>query len=121
MHKAIWVAKEKLGHKEYLLLIDGNYFNPKISLDQTTNTIKHEHFKCIEGGDNKYCAIAAASILAKVERDKYIEELCEQNPDLSEKYGIHKNKGYGTKQHIEGIRKYGKTDMHRLSFKLKQI
>ena len=71
---------------------------------------------CIEGGDNKYCAIAAASILAKTERDKYIEELCEENPELKEKYSIDKNKGYGTRKHLDGINNFGITKWHRKTY-----
>ena len=73
-------------------------------------------FKTIEGGDNKYSAIAAASILAKVERDKYIGELCQENPDLIDKYCIDSNKGYGAKKHIDGIKEHGITIWHRRSF-----
>ena len=71
---------------------------------------------CIEGGDNKYTAIAAASILAKVARDQYIADLCEQYPELDEKYGIAKNKGYGSKQHLDGIQNNGITSWHRRTF-----
>jgi ribonuclease HII len=70
----------------------------------------------IEGGDNKYSSIAAASILAKVSRDNYIEELCQDNPELAERYGIDSNKGYGAKRHIDGIKEYGITKWHRRSF-----
>lgn len=73
-------------------------------------------FICIEGGDNIYASIAAASILAKVERDAYIEELCVAFPYLDEKYGLATNKGYGTKTHLDGIRKYGITQWHRKTF-----
>ena len=73
------------------------------------------HF-CVEGGDNKYASIAAASILAKVGRDTYIEELCEQHPELITRYNIDKNKGYGTKKHIEGIHEHGVTEWHRKSY-----
>ena len=66
--------------------------------------------------DNKYCSIAAASILAKTERDKYIQELCDDNPELKERYGIERNKGYGTKIHIEGIKNYGISKWHRKSY-----
>ena len=69
-----------------------------------------------DGGDNKYTSIAAASILAKVSRDKYIEELCIQNPELIERYSIDSNKGYGSKKHMEGIKKYGITKWHRKTF-----
>ncbi|MCS5622745.1 MAG: ribonuclease HII, partial [Candidatus Marinimicrobia bacterium] len=61
---------------EYFLLIDGNDFKPYIYLS-SSDILETVKYKCIEGGDNKYCAIAAASILAKVERDKYVLELCE--------------------------------------------
>lgn len=91
---------------QYNLLIDGNYFKP----------LKSYQYECIEGGDNKFTCIAAASILAKVERDKYIEELCLENPDLIEKYGLNSNKGYGSKKHIEGIKQHGITIWHRRSF-----
>jgi len=96
------------------LLIDGNYFNPvKVISDSKIEFIPH---LCIEGGDNKYSCIAAASILAKVSRDNYIEELVKENPDLAEKYGIDTNKGYGAKKHLDGIQKYGITKWHRKTF-----
>jgi ribonuclease HII len=100
----------------YSLLIDGNYFNPITTFNKTTNKIETLHYMTIEGGDNKYASIAAASILAKVERDKYIDKLCEQNPELSEHYGIDSNKGYGAKKHMDGIKEHGITIWHRRSF-----
>lgn len=98
------------------LLIDGNYFNPITYLNKKTNKIESIPYVTIEGGDNKYSAIAAASILAKVYRDKYIDELCEENPQLSEYYGIDTNKGYGAKKHLDGIKEHGITIWHRRSF-----
>ena len=99
---------------EYLLLVDGNDFRPYMMFkDDEYLPVKHI---CIEGGDNKYCAIAAASILAKTERDKYIEELCDENPELKERYGIDKNKGYGTKTHLDGIKNFGITKWHRKTY-----
>jgi len=98
------------------LLIDGNYFNPITMLNKTTSKIETIPYTTIEGGDNKYTAIAAASILAKVERDKYIDELCQQNPTLSEYYSIDSNKGYGAKKHLDGIKEHGITIWHRRSF-----
>ena len=83
-----------------------------------TNSYQQFNHTCIEGGDNKYTAIAAASILAKVERDLYIKNICEQYPELKEKYQIDKNKGYGTKYHMEGIQKYGITKWHRKTYGL---
>ena len=100
--------------KEYFLLVDGNDFKPYLRF-QDDHFVQVNH-TCIEGGDNKYCAIAAASILAKTERDKYIEELCEEHPELKEKYGLEKNKGYGTKQHLDGIKEYGISKWHRKTY-----
>lgn len=98
------------------ILVDGNNFKPYTYFNNNHFTqLKHI---CIEGGDNKYSNIAAASILAKVERDKYIEELCEKYPEINEKYGILKNKGYGTKQHIEGIKLHGISEFHRKTYGL---
>jgi ribonuclease HII len=100
----------------YSLLIDGNYFNPITTFNKVTNKIETMPYMTIEGGDNKYASIAAASILAKVERDKYIDDLCDQNPELSEHYGIDSNKGYGAKKHMDGIKEHGITIWHRRSF-----
>tara|TARA_A100001015_G_scaffold308672_1_gene406702 strand:- start:3099 stop:3752 length:654 start_codon:yes stop_codon:yes gene_type:complete len=96
------------------LLIDGNDFKPyMLYSNKIYKQIPHH---CIESGDNKYSAIAAASILAKVARDTYIEKLCEQHTYLIDQYQINNNKGYGTKAHIEGLKKYGVTPWHRLSY-----
>lgn len=106
MHNSI----RSLKHRPEHLLVDGNYFNVYRDVKGVIP------FTCIESGDNSYCSIAAASILAKVERDTYIEEMCASYPELDIHYGLRKNKGYGTKQHIEGIQKYGISDWHRKSF-----
>jgi ribonuclease HII len=100
----------------YSLLIDGNYFNPITTFNKITNKIEYMPYITVEGGDNKYASIAAASILAKVERDKYIEDLCKANPELAEHYSIDSNKGYGAKKHIDGIKEHGITIWHRRSF-----
>jgi ribonuclease HII len=98
------------------LLIDGNYFIPITMLNKSTDKIETIPYNFIEGGDNKYSSIAAASILAKVARDKYIEDLCILNPDLIEKYSIDSNKGYGAKKHLDGIKEHGITIWHRRTF-----
>jgi ribonuclease HII len=98
------------------LLIDGNYFKPITSYNSVSGKIEQVPFECVEQGDNKFTCIAAASILAKVARDAYIEELCEQNPELIEHYSLLSNKGYGAKKHIEGIKEHGITVWHRRSF-----
>jgi ribonuclease HII len=100
---------------QYHLLVDGNDFRPFMVVNTDLELIQIPH-TCIEGGDNLYSAIAAASILAKVERDLYIEDLCKQEPLLDERYGLLSNKGYGTKIHMEGIQKYGISPYHRRTF-----
>jgi ribonuclease HII len=126
MHKAIQnvigqLSKKNavLDYNNLFLLIDGNYFKP-MQMPVTNNKPSFKtsalHYTTIEGGDNKYTSIAAASILAKVERDKYIEELCLHNPDLIEKYGLDSNKGYGSKRHMDGIKKHGISKWHRRTF-----
>jgi ribonuclease HII len=124
MHKSItstyMMATEKKAlpkeNAKIHLLIDGNYFNPYTQYNKTRKIVETMPHTCVEGGDNKYTCIAAASILAKVARDEYIESLCEQNPDLIEKYGIDSNKGYGAKKHLDGIKEHGITIWHRRSF-----
>ena len=117
MHDAIRGVINSLTYKpeQYHLLVDGNDFTPFISYFNEQGFIQIST-TCIEGGDNKYSAIAAASILAKVSRDMYIEELCKEQPILDERYGLLKNKGYGTKRHMDGIKEYGITQFHRKSF-----
>ncbi len=98
-------AIEGLCIKPDLALIDGNIAR---GFDCETRTVVK--------GDAISPSIAAASVLAKVSRDRYICELAEKYP----LYGFEKHKGYGTKAHIEAIRKYGPCEIHRPSF-LKKI
>ena len=98
------------------LLIDGNDFPPFTVFNPITETLEEIESHTIEGGDNLYTCIAAASILAKVTRDEYIANLCNEHPTLIEHYGIDKNKGYGTATHMRGIREFGTTQWHRKSY-----
>ena len=124
MHRSITSAYAMITEKKALygekarihLLIDGNYFNPYTQYNKTRKMVEIIPHNCFEGGDNKYTCIAAASILAKVARDEYIEQLCEENPELVENYGIDSNKGYGAKKHLDGIKEHGITIWHRRSF-----
>ena len=88
------------------ILVDGTNFNPYKKIPHT----------CVIKGDNKYYSIAAASILAKVEHDWYIEKLCRTQPELHEKYDLLNNMGYGTKTHMDNIKTYGISKYHRKSF-----
>jgi ribonuclease HII len=109
MHECIDDIREQL--EIDTILVDGDKFN--IYTDENLNYINHE---CVIGGDNTYKSIAAASILAKTHRDIYIKNLVKDNPNL-ENYALHKNKGYGTKIHMDALKKYGPVEGHRLSFK----
>ena len=66
--------------------------------------------------DNIYLNVAAASIIAKVSRDKYVEEYVSKDISLQEKYDLMNNKGYGTLKHRQGIIKFSKHILHRNLF-----
>jgi ribonuclease HII len=116
MHQAVRdIICSNNSNNRYHLLVDGNDFTPFMKFDDVIGLVQTPHI-CIEGGDNKYTAIAAASILAKVERDAYIAELCRVDPTLDERYGLLSNNGYGTKIHMDGIKTYGISKYHRKTF-----
>lgn len=116
MHNCIQNILNQDMNKKYMCLVDGNYFNTFNYVNKNTKKFEELPYEMIKGGDNKFYSIAAASILAKVARDNYIEELVSEHPELDERYKIGKNKGYGAKVHIEGIKQYGITEWHRKSF-----
>lgn len=101
---------------DYLLLIDGNDFIPLGNYNKDTDEVDTYTHVCVEGGDNTYACIAAASILAKVARDDYIEKICDKHPILDEMYALRGNKGYGAAKHMDGIREHGITQWHRRSY-----
>ena len=96
-------AINNLKHKPNIILIDGTHVPKNMSY----------HFKTIIRGDEKIPAISAASIIAKVARDRYITRLAKNYIS----YGWHTNFGYGTKKHLDAINKFGVTNHHRKSFK----
>jgi ribonuclease HII len=106
MHKVL----DTLTIRPENILVDGNKFYTYI---YKGDVIPHV---CITGGDNKYSAIAAASIIAKCERDNYIVDLCNKYPELDVLYDLKRNKGYGTKKHMDGINRWGITKWHRTTF-----
>ncbi|HEY5533579.1 MAG TPA: ribonuclease HII [Ignavibacteria bacterium] len=95
-----------INDKNMKIMIDGNYFVLK-----NKNHLKY-NYETIVKGDDKIFAISCASILAKVTRDRIMEDFDEEFPW----YNFKNNKGYPTKQHIEQIKKYGITRIHRKSF-----
>ena len=94
-------AINSLSASPELALIDGNR-NSGIEMPS----------RCVIKGDGCCADIAAASILAKVTRDRYMLQMAEQYPG----YGLERHKGYGTKQHYEAIRELGASPIHRMSF-----
>ncbi len=118
MHESIKEIIKKFNDNisNLFILVDGNDFKP-FTLLKNDIIVQIPHIT-IEGGDNKYCSIAAASILAKVERDLYVEELCNKYPKLDTYYDLKKNKGYGTTNHINGIKKNGISPWHRTTYGL---
>lgn len=118
MHTAVHGLLDQPGlHGGTELLVDGNCFKPLFRLENE-RMVQVPH-TCIEKGDALWPCISAASILAKVARDDYVLEMCDVYPDL-DKYGLRKNKGYGTKAHRDAIREYGLSPWHRKSFVLKE-
>lgn len=97
-------AVQKLKIKPEHLLIDGNRFRTESKTPYT----------CMIKGDGHFYSIAAASVLAKTYRDDFMEEVHAEFPN----YDWNKNKGYPTKNHREGIKKYGITKYHRKTFRL---
>jgi ribonuclease HII len=106
----------KEGQEGIFLLVDGNRFDPIMEWNAETERYDIPDFVTVEGGDNTYCSIAAASILAKTAHDEYIFQMCRDYPELERRYELLKGMGYATKAHIEGIRKYGVSQWHRKSF-----
>jgi len=89
----------------YKILVDGNLYIREIDKDLQLPIVK---------GDGKVACIAAASIFAKVHRDRLMLKFAEQYPQ----YGFEKHKGYGTKAHLAAIQKFGQCEIHRKSFKI---
>lgn len=103
--KAMTLALGDLHHKgchPEMIFVDGDKTIPNLSLPQ----------KAIVDGDAKSISIAAASIIAKVTRDRMMTDLASQYPG----YGFERNKGYSAPEHLAGLRKLGPSPIHRLTF-----
>jgi len=102
--KAMKIAVEGLGKDPSLVLVDGRQL-PAIK----------GRCEAVKGGDRQSFAIAAASIIPKVTRDRIMRQKDGEYPD----YGFTRNKGYGTLEHREAIGRLGRTSIHRRSFQVK--
>jgi len=113
LHGITWANMEA-----FRRAIDGlhleNVMSSRLLIDGTLpiDTWTGEQQMIIEG-DNQYMAIAAASILAKVQHDLWIQEYCVEHPECNERYDLLKSKGYGTVKHREAIKLYGGHELHR--------
>jgi len=101
--RAMHMAIDQLNYQPEYLLIDGPYFAGA-----------NIPFSTIIRGDTKSASVAAASIIAKVTRDRLMREYDMKFPE----YGFSRHKGYATYQHIEAIKKFGLCQIHRKSFRL---
>lgn len=103
--KAMQQAMDQLEPKANFALVDGNRDHGR----SFAITIPH---RCLVKGDSLSASIAAASILAKVSRDRWMIQAAEKYPE----YQFQRHKGYGTKLHYELLRRYGPSPIHRRSF-----
>jgi len=102
--EAMHLAIQKLNPPPEYIIVDGNRFTPYLNIPH----------KCIIKGDASFLNIAAASVLAKTERDDFMKTLHSKSPY----YGWDTNKGYPTRKHRKGIRSFGVSQWHRKSFTL---
>jgi ribonuclease HII len=104
---AMNAAVESLAVLPDYLLVDGNRFRPHLPVP----------FETVVKGDARVFSIAAASVLAKTHRDRLMKTFGETWPG----YGFERHFGYPTREHIEAIRKHGRCQLHRRSFRVKQL
>ena len=109
-----WANREAFRRAVYSLPMVEHRTSCRLLIDGTLqiDDWKGEQHVIVEG-DNQYIAIAAASILAKVEHDNWITAYCNEHPECDERYHLVSSKGYGTAKHREGIRVYGGHELHR--------
>lgn len=103
--KSMYNSIDGLNVEPELIYVDGNKFIGY-------KNVPHE---CVIQGDQIHPCISAASILAKVYHDEWIDEMCRLNSNLNV-YHLKKNMGYGTKEHIDAINLHGPSKWHRSSF-----
>ncbi len=124
---AMEIAIRKLSRLPDLLLVDGDYFHGcqnfgkhdeilQVPVNLNQSLPMNVPYQTVVGGDAIYASIAAASILAKEHHDEMIQKMIVEDPSLNERYHLGTNVGYGTAQHITGLKEFGPTSLHRMSF-----
>lgn len=107
---ADYVARD--GPKPTQLEVDGTLFR-QWTLDGAP--VPH---RCTPRADASIPCVSAASILAKTTRDAQIEALCDSHPELSDRFDLRANKGYLSVRHLDGLRRHGRSEWHRASFRI---
>jgi len=93
------------------VIVDGDRWYSSVT------DIPDAEYLCVAQADAKYISVACASILAKVEHDRWIDEICTTNPEWDTRYGLRSNMGYGTAVHMKALKEHGATVQHRRSFR----
>jgi len=114
MHRALDEAWQKCPEdaRPPEIWVDGTHFEPYTPPGANAEALD---YKCVIEGDANVRGIAAASIVAKVDRDNWIVEYAREHPEVGV-YGLDKNKGYGTVVHMKALRESGVHALHRRSF-----
>jgi len=114
-HGITWANQEAFRRALGGLGLQGD-LKPRLLLDGQIPLPGHPDFHCIVEGDGTYLNIAAASILAKVEHDRWVQATCDAEPGLAERYGLRTCMGYGTAVHRAGLKEHGPHRQHRTLF-----
>lgn len=93
------------------IIVDGTLFRPW----------RDVAYECVVRADDLYPCVSAASILAKTTRDDQVVAWCDANPSLDAHYGIRSNKGYLSKRHMDGLKQYGFSSLHRSCYSIKGL
>jgi ribonuclease HII len=93
------------------IVVDGSIFRPWRDVP----------FVCEPKADANHDCVSAASILAKTQRDAQIDAWCDGRPELVSKYDLRSNKGYLSSRHIQGLKTFGRCDLHRTSFAVRAL
>ena len=93
------------------LVVDGTMFRPWRSIP----------YECVPKADQTIPCVSAASVLAKTTRDAQVIAACDADESLQARYGLRKNKGYLSRQHVDGIRAHGYHALHRRSYRIRAL